>query len=382
MAESSHHGCPNCAKLKAETAALKARLADVEAKLAKAAKNSSTSSKPPSSDFTVPPKKRRQPGKRRPGGQPGHPRHERPEFPPEEVDHFPDCAHEACPDCGGRLERSAAEPYVIQQVDLAEKPLIVTEHIAVAQWCERCQKTRHRPFPPTVAKGGLVGPRLTALAAHMKGRRHASFSTIREDFNGLLGCDYFSACRNYMRLNQNAILQFCLAHLIRDVKFLATHPDSRNRRYGRRLQDDLTLLFSVIHRRDSYASKAHFQRALPLACRNLSASGRAVTSAREAANIRQRILDHGENFITFLSQPGIEPTNNLAEQAIRFVAIHRRVTQGSRGEKGQRRLERIFTVIAARQQQGRSVYTHLREAIDAYLNHAPAPSLKPVPDTS
>jgi transposase len=51
------------------------------------------------------------------------------------------------------------------------------------------------------------------------------------EFDGVLGCDYFSAYRKYMRLNENVLVQFCLAHLIRDIKFLAEHPDPRNRAY-------------------------------------------------------------------------------------------------------------------------------------------------------
>ncbi|MEX0701901.1 MAG: hypothetical protein WD069_07375 [Planctomycetales bacterium] len=38
-----------------------------------------------------------------------------------------------------------------------------------------------------------------------------------------------------MRLNENVLVQFCLAHLIRDIKFPATHPELRNRAYGRRV---------------------------------------------------------------------------------------------------------------------------------------------------
>ena len=41
------------------------------------------------------------------------------------------------------------------------------------------------------------------------------------EFAGVLGCDYFSAYRRYMRLCSVEV-QFCLAHLIRDVKFLTT----------------------------------------------------------------------------------------------------------------------------------------------------------------
>jgi transposase len=476
MAETSQAGCPNCEKLTAQLAALEKRLAELEkryaeleAKYAKAIKNSANSSKPPSSDFTVPPKRRRQPGKRRPGGQPGHPRHERQDFSAEEIDRFQEYSYDACPDCGGGLKLSDADPYVIQQVEIIEKPTIVTEHVSLAQWCEHCQKTHHYPFPRALYDAGLVGPRLTALVAYMKGPCHASYSTIRKffrdvigfrisrgqlaklvhkatlslagpyeellamlpreavlntdetghkdcgerlwtwcfraacytlykidssrgsdvllevlgsEFNGVLGCDYFSAYRKYMRLNENVTVQFCLAHLIRDVKFLVSHPDSRNRRYGRRLRDDLKRLFSIIHRREHYCSPNDFRLSLQAACSDLLRSGWAMTSAREAGNIRERFLEHGDQFITFLTTPSIEPTNNLAEQAIRFVAIHRRMTQGTRGDKGQRWLERIFTVVATCQQQGRSVFDYLCQAVNALLERNPPPSLLPEANSS
>ena len=51
------------------------------------------------------------------------------------------------------------------------------------------------------------------------------------EFDGVLGCDYFSAYRRYQR-EFGVSLQFCLAHLIRDVKFLTTLPDARDRAYG------------------------------------------------------------------------------------------------------------------------------------------------------
>jgi hypothetical protein len=37
------------------------------------------------------------------------------------------------------------------------------------------------------------------------------------EFDGVLGCDYFSAYRRYHR-ECGIVLRFCLAHLIRDVK--------------------------------------------------------------------------------------------------------------------------------------------------------------------
>ena len=78
-----------------------------------------------------------------------------------------------------------------------------------------------------------------------------------------------------------------------------------------------------------------------------------------------------------MTTPGVEPTNNLAEQAIRFVAIDRHITHGTRSEGGQRWCERIWTVIATCAQQVRSVLAFLRAAVSQWFDGGPAPSLRP-----
>ncbi len=94
----------------------------------------------------------------------------------------------------------------------------------------------------------------------------------------------------------------------------------------------------------------------------------------------QRLHKYGAAYFTFLTTPGVEPTNNLAEQAIRFVVLDRVVTQGTRGETGQRWCERIWTVIASCVQQGRSVFEYLRAAVQAHFGGGEAPSLLPASD--
>src|SRR5258705_8337692 len=54
-------------------------------------------------------------------------------------------------------------------------------------------------------------------------------------------------------------LQFCLAHLIRDVKFLMTLPDKKEQAYGTALREALRTLFGVIHQREQMP-KGEFQR--------------------------------------------------------------------------------------------------------------------------
>jgi transposase len=72
---------------------------------------------------------------------------------------------------------------------------------------------------------------------------------------------------------------------------------------------------------------------------------------------------------------GIEPTNNQTEQAIRHLVIDRHITQGTRGKRGQRWCERVWTVIATCRQQGRRVFAFFCDALNAHFQQKPAPSL-------
>jgi transposase len=466
--------CANCQRLQAEVDTLRAQLAAFQAtveqlqkQLAAARKDSSTSSKPPSSDIVKPPKPQPPPGqdRRRPGGQPGHPAHQRELFPPEMLASQPtDYLLDACPGCGGHLLLSDAEPpIVVQQVDIAAVPWEIQEHRSHPGWCPHCGKFRYAPLPLSIERGGLAGPRLTTVIAYLKGVCHASYSTIRKfvrdvigltisrgqlakiiakvsralerpyeellqdlpaqerlnvdetghkqngqpqwiwcfraslytlfqidptrsadvlidvlgaEFDGVLGCDYFSAYRRYHR-EFGVVLQFCLAHLIRDVKFLTTLPDARDRAYGERLIGGLRELFGVIHRREEY-SVAAYQRRLELARAEVLHLGtQDVPPTRASSNLARRLTIHGESYFRFITTPGVEPTNNLAEQAIRFVVIDRRITQGTRSERGNHWCERIWTVVATCSQQGRSVFEYLEAAVTAWFCGDEAPSLLP-----
>src|SRR5262249_17728050 len=82
------------------------------------------------------------------------------------------------------------------------------------------------------------------IDAHRSG--DVLIEVLGREFAGVIGCDYFSAYRRYMR-ECDVVVQFCLAHLIRDIKFLTTLPDSRDREYGERLREKVRKLFYVIH---------------------------------------------------------------------------------------------------------------------------------------
>ena len=122
--------CPNCKRLEKRLAELEAKLGKVEDELAKAKKNSSNSSKPPSGDIVNPSAKQNSSKtkgdakkKRKRGGQPGHARHQRSPFQPDEIDvtwiHY----YTGCPCCGGKLIDSDVPDKVLQHVEMDDVPI-------------------------------------------------------------------------------------------------------------------------------------------------------------------------------------------------------------------------------------------------------------------
>jgi len=457
------------APLRARIAELEAKVAVLEAENARLRKDSSTSSKPPSSDIVKPPRPpatRGRRGKRRQGGQPGHRQHLRPSFPPEQVDHFPPILEWSGEPLGPGWV-ATDEFRTIQQVELAEKLVEVTEYRARLYRCWATGEVIAAPFPEDVARAGLVGPRLSALIAYQKGACHMTCRVIEtfltdvmhlppstgqlakvvrkasaalapsyaqlvaalpeeamlnidetghpengqrlwtwgfhaprpqgftlfhidpsrssevlkeflgETFRGVVGCDYLSAYRKFLH-DIGAAMQFCWAHLIRDVKYLVTLPDTVTRRFGEKLLGTIKHLFRTWHRRDEMPAE-RWSRAAEQAKRAVLKVARRPPARSEAQNIGERFRQHSEHYFRFLGTPGVEPTNNAMEQRFRFVVIDRRITQGTRGETGRRWCERIWTVLATCAQQGRPAFDFLHNSIVAYFSKQPFPSLLPQP---
>ena len=194
----------------------------------------------------------------------------------------------------------------------------------------------------------------------LRWRRFSSGRSASQD--ATVGCDYFSAYRNYMG-DFDVVMQFCLPHLIRDLKFLAEHPEARNQRYGKRVLKAVREMFSLVHRRDKYRAD-EFSHILEDAGNEAFEHVIAYTHYRpEAGNLARRFHQHGESNLVFTPAPDLDPTNNVAEQAIRFVVIDRKISQGSRSERGRRWLERIWTVMATCRQKKRSIFEFLTESV-------------------
>jgi hypothetical protein len=171
--------------LEAEVAALRRENQQLRDEIARLKKNSSNSSKPPSSDIVAPPKDPPRHGKKNTiGGQPGHPRHRRPPFDPDQIDQTR--LYELSPE---EIRRRKLRPldswHVLQQVELVEKPYLVTEHRA-RRYVTPSGRIVLAPLPPQVRRAGLLGPNLTALVGWLKACGHVSYRHIEEFFRDVL----------------------------------------------------------------------------------------------------------------------------------------------------------------------------------------------------
>ncbi len=197
---------------------------------------------------------------------------------------------------------------------------------------------------------------------------------LGKTYGGTIVSDFFSAYVKYA----NGLQQFCLAHLVRDIKFLTTLPDETDKRFGQRLLIEFKRLFHFWHLRQKIP-KDRFDRIMfRIRDRVLHlAEMRACSECSKSRTLARRFVKHGEAIFRFLFDPAVPPTNNAAEQGIRPAVIDRRITQGSRSLMGRQWNGRIWTVLGTCRKQGRSAWQFLQNALSAHYFQTPTPSLVP-----
>jgi transposase len=180
-------------ELVAAVAALQARVAELERKIALLTRDSSNSSKPPSSDGPAakpkarPPKKSK---KRKRGGQPGHKGNNRDLIPVSEVDIVEEILPALCEQCHKPLtagDNPAEGKYFrYQVVDIPEAKPHVTEYRLRCIRCE-CGAETWAELPDNARSG--FGPRLTAFAAYLTAVHRVTRRGLMDIFKTIFGID-------------------------------------------------------------------------------------------------------------------------------------------------------------------------------------------------
>ena len=188
------------------------------------------------------------------------------------------------------------------------------------------------------------------------------FAMLGEEYEGIIGCDFWGAYRKFTRLG-NATVQYCMAHLIREIRFLAEHMTKKLARWGGQLLDWLRKLFKTLHRSDEL-TEGGFARRMDQIKKGFLSRMRRPPDHKLAKKLARRFKGKAaETYFRFLTDPAVEPTNNGTEREIRHTVIDRRITQGTRGDAGMRWCEHIWTTIATCKKQDRNVFKFIHKSL-------------------
>jgi transposase len=194
------------------------------------------------------------------------------------------------------------------------------------------------------------------------------------DFGGGIISDFFSSYIAY----GPAAHQFCLAHLIRDLKYCLTVPGRGNKHFAHRVLDYMKEMFKLWHEREQMTER-QFKYRFGRVKRRLRAyleSSRPVH--KESYNLKKRMLTHFDSLFRFATEPQhYHPTNNDAERSLRLSIRIRRQTQGTRSENGRRWIERSLTVVETCRLQGKSSFHFFKKSLNAFYFGSQRPSLLP-----
>lgn len=197
---------------------------------------------------------------------------------------------------------------------------------------------------------------------------------LGDSFGGAIMSDFFSAYVSYASPKQ----QFCLAHLIRDIKFLETLPQKRTKNFAKRLLGDFRSIFEQWHVRDKTPPEIFKQQTQKSLKRMLARLKSNNATVGYVPALRKRLLKHWPSLFRFLDEPTLyDPTNNLAERTLRPLVRIRRQTQGSRSTWGQLWTSFILSTIVTCRKQNRSSFNFIHDAIIANLRGTTPPSLLP-----
>jgi transposase len=221
----------------------------------------------------------------------------------------------------------------------------------------------------------------TAVAGAMTvfGVRLSRAATLVEDwlgpaFGGVITCDRAKMYWAHGRL------QWCWAHLKRDFQALADSPDGTVKRLGHDLLRPTGELFQLWARyRDGTLSRRAWTRQMQPLRQQIDALllRGAFSASPRLQGMCEPLYEYRHRLWTFVDVPGVQPTNNASERALRHAVIWRKLSFGTQSAGGSRFVETMLTTIETCRQQQRNVFEFVTQSVAAVFAAQKPPSLLP-----
>jgi transposase len=400
----------------AQLAALAERVEELEQRLKRDSRNSSL---PPSHDPPWLGKRGRSRGTgRKQGAQLGHVGRGRALFPIERVtevvEHWP-------ARCGGghvfgEEEREpAGGPARHQVAELPPLAVEISEHRLQRVCCPDCGCVVRAELPAGVPRG-CFGPKLEAAIGALTVRNRLSRRQLVELLEELFGCPIAIGTINAVLTRTGETLepvydellermraagalnidetgwylggeprtlwperrQVCWSHLRRDFTFHADFGLGAQETFG---LDGLEVTWNVFQAWKQFqhdGDRAALQRqvaAIKTKMMPLLEWGSTGKRQRHVRALAKNLLKLWPALWTFADVADVEPTNNAAERGLRAAVIYRKLSLGSRSQRGERTIERLLSVDQTCRLQRRSLYGYLSEILAAKARGDPLPAL-------
>lgn len=187
-------------------------------------------------------------------------------------------------------------------------------------------------------------------------------SILGQDYEGFLNHDGWAPYYRFTR----AYHQTCLSHLIRrceDLVKVASHSGSRFPlavlrllQKGLALRDRYQLAEISLH--GLYVATGRVENSLDYL---LAHTFRLPANRRLA----KHLIHEQPHIFTFLHCPGVDPTNNAAEQAIRPAVVARKTWGGNRTHNGAHAQQVLASILRTFWQQGKDSFSALTKLMRA-----------------
>jgi transposase len=196
---------------------------------------------------------------------------------------------------------------------------------------------------------------------------------LGEDFAGIVGSDRWWAYRGFDPERR----QVCWSHLIRD---LTAHSEglAAQKEFGEAGLEIAARLFEAWGRFQEHGDRRRLKREVAPLRRELKALLERGSKGRRNKltwGFAKNLLKVWPALWTFVEVDGVDPTNNVAERALRGPVIYRKLSLGSQSERGESTIERLLSASVTCRLQGRSLFAYLADVLGARVRGDPAPLL-------
>ena len=200
-------------------------------------------------------------------------------------------------------------------------------------------------------------------------------------FEGIIISDRFSAYVKYHKDRERGLVQYCWAHIMRDVKGLPCVRGCGSRElFSRLVRQRVGAVFRLWHacKRGHMSRQALMDKAeVHIGLLKELLEQNVDSPCKPVRTFCQGQLGKWASLFTFVYHEGVEPTNNLAERTIRAGVETRKISYCTRSAAGQVLRARLLTVSQTCRLQDRNPLEFLVAAIRAKRQGLPAPSLLP-----